>query len=368
LIPRVDNHLIPVYLTGFGLASSLGANLNEALVQLARPHAPQQRAVKGLLRTVPYHAIAYTAADWKTRCADLIRQVVAEAGYTAGDNPGHRAALYLASSSTYVGSMEKGESHFENLNDFVAAIAAMLDWQGPITHINSACTSSLNALLEAKSALECGCIDEALIIGLELDNQLSLAGFAGLQLLSSTRAQPFHAQRDGQILGEAVAALWLSKQPGRWRLAGGAHVIDSSEVSSASVVAYRTMLEQTLRQAQWEAAQIDVIKVQASGSVTNDAVEAEAIYDFFTPLKMSAPALITLKPQIGHTLGASGAAEIALLLSMLEQGQWPPCQHARDAELKVSLAPQPPQRMTKLLACILGFGGSHACVAIEAAW
>jgi 3-oxoacyl-[acyl-carrier-protein] synthase-1 len=124
------------------------------------------------------------------------------------------------------------------------------------------------------------------------------------------------------------------------------------------------MLEQTLQQAQWEPAQIDLIKVQASGSVTNDAVEAHALNDFFTPTLL--PALVSLKPHIGHTLGASGAAEIALLLSMLTQRQWPTCLEGEDAELKVSLAAQPPQRIKNLLACILGFGGSHACVAIEA--
>lgn len=78
------------------------------------------------------------------------------------------------------------------------------------------------------------------------------------------------------------------------------------------------------------------------------------------------PALVSLKPHIGHTLGASGAAEIALLLAMLAQRQWPTCQQGEDAALNVSLAAQSPQRIAKLLACILGFGGSHACVAIEA--
>lgn len=293
----------------------------------------------------------------------LIRQVAEEAGYRPGGDKEQRTGIYLASSSTYVGAMEQGANPFKDLSDFVAAIASMLDWQGPLTLINSACTSSLNALLEARLALEQDQIDEAFVIGLELENRLSLAGFAGLQLLSSTQAQPFQTQRDGQILGEAIAVLRLSRQPGRWRLAGGAHVVDSSQISSASTAAYRTMLEQTLNEAQWTSAQVDVIKVQASGSTINDAVEAEALLDFFSPAEL--PALVSLKPVIGHTLGASGAAEIALLLSMLEQRQWPVGQEAV-SELKAGLALHPPPQLKRLLACILGFGGSHACVAIEA--
>ena len=349
----------PVYLTGFGLASSLGPNLAAALQRVMQPPSPQQRGVSGLPQTIPYHAIAYTNADWQARCAHLIRQVAAEAGYQPGRS--RNAGLYLASSSSYVGALEQGTNDFENQSDFVAAVSRMLDWRGSTMLINSACTSSLNALLTAQSAIQNGIIDEALVIGLELDNQLSRAGFAGLQLLSHTRAQPFLDQRDGQIMGEAVAVLQLSRSPGRWRLAGGAHVIDSSQISSASTVAYRAMLERTLQQAQWDPTHIDVIKVQASGSVINDEVEANALHDFFS----SMPALVSLKPHIGHTLGASGAAEIALLLSMLEQQLWPSCLQGA-SELPVNLSATAPPQVMRLLACILGFGGSHACVAIEA--
>ena len=57
------------------------------------------------------------------------------------------------------------------------------------------------------------------------ENATSLAGFAALELLSPHGCRPLDQQRDGLVLGEAVAAVWLSCVPGTgrradWRLAG----------------------------------------------------------------------------------------------------------------------------------------------------
>lgn len=345
-----------VYLAGFGLASSMGANLTEALQQLSQPPGAQQRTVKGLDHSIPYFAIRQTTTTWHARCQGLIHQVTAEAG-----SINKNGALYIASSSLNAGAMETGEANTPNLPIFLTEVADMLGWQGSVHLINTACTSGLNALLAAYAAIQSDAIDEALIIGIELENQLTLAGFAGMQLLSDQMGRPFAADRNGLVLGEAIAALRLSKRPARWRIAGGAQVIDSSQASGASTDAYETMLMQTLAHAQWHAQQIDLIKVQAAGSIANDEVEAHALCNFFP----SVPPLVSLKPLIGHTLGASGAAEIALLLAMLEHQQWPAITHATDASLGVTLAPESAEKSQYILACILGFGGSHTCVALE---
>lgn len=357
-----------VYLNGWGLASSLGVNLKQALENLHAPPGAQQRAILGLEQSFPYFAIASTGGSWHERCASLLRSVVAEAGGVP-----RNGAIYLASSSLNVGALEKNETHDKNIPDFLAHLAQILDWQGPIYWVNTACTSSLNALLMARTAISNASIDEAIVIGFELENQLSIAGFAGMQLLSKTTSKPFATERDGLVLGEAVAVLRLSALPNRWRLAGGAQVIDSSQASGASTAAYQAMLEQTLADGDLSASDIALIKVQAAGSVPNDAVEADALVDFFARLAIPIPALLSLKPLLGHTLGASGAAEIALLLTLLEQTQlptqlptlWPAQSNETDASLQVKLATEKPLHINAILACILGFGGSHTCIAIK---
>ncbi|MES2822108.1 MAG: beta-ketoacyl synthase N-terminal-like domain-containing protein [Pseudomonadota bacterium] len=352
-----------VYISGVGLVSSMGANLGEALRCLHNPPQPEQRSIRGLDFTVPYYAIpsiaSYKATSWHERCETLICQAAAEAGNTS-----KTGGLYLASSSVNVGAIEAAENHANSLPEFLTQLGKMLDWQGPVFWINTACTSSLNAILAAETAIQAGLIQDALVIGLELENNLTLAGFAGMQLLAPEKARPFAARRNGLVLGEAVAAIGLSKQPSQWRIVGGAQVIDSSQVSGASTTAYQAMLQLTLDSATLATGQIDLIKVQAAGSVANDAIEAAALRNFFTGV----PPLLSLKTFLGHTLGASGAAELALLLGIIEQQQWPNIAlgvDTLDVSLGVNFAAELPLELQHILISNLGFGGSHTCIALE---
>lgn len=345
-----------VYISGMGLVSSMGPNLGLALQNLTKTPTLALRKVKGLEPLFPYHAIPYSALTWRERCETLIKQALDQTGCS-----NRSASLFIASSSSYAGALESGEAHAKNIPEFLRQITSALDWQGPIHWISTACTSAHNAILAAKNALLAQVIDDAVIIGLELENQLSIAGFAGMQLLSTQAARPFASDRAGLVLGEAVAAVHLSRQTNRWRIAGGTHVIDSSQPSGASLTAYQKMLDLTISSAGFDKNTIDLIKVQAAGSSLNDETEAHALTGYFASL----PQLISLKTLIGHTLGASGAAEIVLLLGLLEQKKWPTNLPAAAPNLHVALAKSLPRSTKQILACILGFGGSHSCIAIE---
>ena len=164
------------------------------------------------------------------------------------------------------------------------------------------------------------------------------------------------------ILGEAVAALRLSThEVSPWRVLGGANVVDGALPTGTSETAVIEMCQRALAASGIQPQQIDLVKAQAAGSPGNDAVEAAGLRQAFDEL----PALVSLKPLIGHCMGASGAAEIALLLTCLEQGLWPEYFAEADPALGVRLAARAPQRVQHLLAYILGFGGSHAAIVLE---
>jgi 3-oxoacyl-[acyl-carrier-protein] synthase I len=146
-----------------------------------------------------------------------------------------------------------------------------------------------------------------------------------------------------------------------WRLLGGANVIDGSQPTGASASALATMYQRALETSGLAASDIDLVKVQAAGSPGNDEVEAQALRAAFDQV----PPLVSLKAAIGHTMGASGAAEIALLTACLEQGAWPAVTDAVDTALGVTLAERGPESARRVMATILGFGGSHATVVLE---
>lgn len=353
----------PVYLVGSGLACTLGLDkpASVAALRAARPVASFSAAPCEIGAPFPYCAILDVQGDWDERARKLIAQVALEAAAQHARD----GALFIATSSFDIGAAEQGAKGMGmDYAAFADKVAAWLEWTGPVWVVSTACTSSLNALMAAHALLRSGAAQDALVLGVELKNQLTLEGFAALQLLSPSHSQPFGADRDGLVLGEAVAAIRLSThEPSPWRMLGGATVVDGSQPTSASVAAVVAMYQSALNQCGLAAQDIDLIKVQAAGSPVNDAVEAQGLRNVFPVL----PPLVSLKPALGHTMGASGAAEIALLMVCLERGVWPACSCAADEILGVHCTARPPQAVRRVMTTILGFGGGHATVVLERA-
>ena len=350
----------PVYLAGRALASVLGLTLDQALSNLRNKTVPSATVYRlpGQC-AVPYQRITNPGDGdgWDARARALVTRVAADAGATGA----RHGALIIATSCHDGNTAEhsQGDMDFHALS---RRIGDWLDWCGPIFLISSACTSSIQALLSANEWLQASTNTHALVLGLELDNHLTVPGFAALQLLSPDRSRPFALDRNGLLLGEAVTALRLStQQTAPWLLRGGANVVDGSFPTTASAQSVKQMCQRALASSGLSTTDVDLIKVQAAGSPINDAREAEGLCATFG----SMPALLSLKPLIGHCMGASGVAEIALLLECLEQRYWPRYPDATDPLLGVQLAEQAPERQHVVLAAILGFGGSHAAVVLE---
>ena len=349
----------PAYLAGRGLACALGLDVRASLESLRQGGvAASSYSLPGALGgSFPYHAIPGPHGDWNERARSLVLGVAAEAGARQIRN----GALFIATSSFDIGGVERGTAQMD-YSAFSGRVAAWLDWSGPVYVINTACTSSLNALIAAQATLNAGEAEDALVLGIELDNQLTMGGFASLQLLSTGSSKPFGANRDGLVLGEAVAALRLSTHdPAQWQMLGGANVVDGSQPTGASAPAVVSMYQCALAASGLTADEIDLIKVQAAGSPGNDAIEAQGLRAAFPDM----PPLVSLKAAMGHTMGASGAAEIVLLTACLDQGVWPGCEADADPDLGVALAVSAPDKVRHVLATILGFGGSHASVILE---
>ena len=349
----------PVHLCGRGLACALGQDVESSLAALRSGGVePSSRQLPGEMGgRFPYYSIPSGQHDWNARARDLVQRVASASGAQQIRN----GALFLATSSFDIGAVEQGTAQMD-YGAFADKVRQWLAWTGPVYMINTACTSGLNALLSAHALLNEGMEEDALVLGVELDNRLTPGGFAALQLLTRNSSKPFAAHRDGMVLGEAVAALRLSvREPATWLMSGGANVVDGSQPTGASVSAVVDMYQRALAASGLTADMIDLIKVQAAGSPGNDAVEAQGLRQAFSVM----PALVSLKAAIGHTMGASGVAELVLLTACLEQGVWPQYAEIADADLGVGLAEHMPEAVRRIAATILGFGGSHATVVLE---
>jgi len=352
-----------VYLAGMGLACVLGDDMPSVLASLRHGGVPPTPVAVADGISWPVYALASREGDWTQRLCSTVRSVVAQTDKT-GDLGPRTAPLFVASSSLDIGFMEYEKQDLRlggDLQDFAGVVARALDWQGPVFTVSTACTSALNAVLAAADLIRSREADEALVIGVEMDNRFTVAGFGAMQLLAPDSAQPFGAQRKGLVLGEAVAALRLTSQPARWQITGGANVVDGRNPSGTEASAVLAMCRGALTQSGLQPGDIDLIKVQAAGSPVNDAIEVEALKQVFDPL----PPLVSLKSAIGHTLGAAGAAELALLVGCIEGGVWPSVDYPLDASLGIALSKEAPQKLRNILLNVVGFGGGHASLVLK---
>lgn len=368
-----------LYLHGRGLACALGADLAQALQAMrawpgdAAP--PADPLGYRRIPDAPADPDLHPAEAWYQRARALVRHAADDA---RADRDG---ILLLASSSHDIGALEHLEHWPRDAYAFAERVAGWLDWRGPVYSVGTACTSACNALRTAAGLLSAGAASSALVLGFELSNQLTAGGFAALQLLSPAgRTRPWAADRDGLVLAEAVAALHLRTTPtspgatlARWRVRGSANVVDGQDASGVNPSAVRAAVEQALAQAELAAERIDLIKLHAAGGRRSDALEWQALAEIFP----RPSARLSLKHLCGHALGASAAAELALLTASLDAGLWPPqtlqqvdpaanpiadlTQDAVDAQLSTLR----PARLRYVLALFLGFGGGHAALILE---
>lgn len=183
--------------------------------------------------------------------------------------------------------------------------------------VSTACTSGARALISAARLLRQGLCDAVICGGVDTLSPLTIHGFAALEVLSAGIANPFSQHRDGINIGEAAAVFIMSRDPDHnaLPLLGYGTSSDAWHMSSprpdgqGAAHAFRRALGNLA------ASQIGWINAHATGTPLNDSMESAAIAEIFG---LTTPVTGT-KPLTGHTLGAAGALEAALLWGIVSR-------------------------------------------------
>ncbi len=204
-------------------------------------------------------------------------------------------------------------------------VAKKLGLFGPRTTVISACSSGLNAVILARRWIELGYCDTVLAVGADALSRLTVVGFGSLGAVDPEGARPFQSARKGITVGEGAAAFLVEKKASayaagrraRATIAGSAiigeafHATQPDPTGAGAARAMRGALED----AGLKADAIDAVSAHGTATPQNDAMEAKAIHSVFG---MGAP-VSSQKSQLGHTLGAAGALELAACIAMLEE-------------------------------------------------
>ncbi len=234
---------------------------------------------------------------------------------------------------------------------------------------NTACTSSANAMIDAASMLEGGLIDYALVIGFEMFAPISFEGFAAMQLLSTSEMAPFDRDRQGIVLGEAISALFMSRDDVRespWHYLGGVGRCETHSVTGANPngEGIGAVIEATLEMAEIKAEEITGVKAHGTASALNDLAEITGMKKVFS----QSPDFFSLKPYIGHTLGSCGSSEMLLLMECVDGGFIPGTPNFKNRDETLEWAPLQSAKLCKkgyFMLNYFGFGGNNTSLVIE---
>ncbi len=233
---------------------------------------------------------------------------------------------------------------------------------------NTACTSSANAILAAHQAIRSGYSRYALVVGIESFNVTTLSGFAGMQLLASDVMRPFDRRRNGLVLGEGCAALLLhgASDDNGLSVCAGATQCDTYSISASNPdgSSIAAVMRAALTEAGIGAGEIAAIKAHGTASPLNDNGEAAAMHQVFDKL----PPVVCIKPYVGHTLGACGAIELALLATALEAGVMPASAGFSEPDPELNVSPITTVQSADAgfyMLNFFGFGGNNSSIVVQ---
>lgn len=254
--------------------------------------------------------------------------------------------------------------------NLAARTAERFGLHGPSYSFNTACSSAANALLYAHQLVGSGVLDHALVLGVEITNRISLAGFHSLMLYAANAPRPFDAERQGLVLGEAVAAAVVGRADDTSSgvvLRGGATGCDTSSATNTTPERIAAIMRAALAEAAAKSSEVVGIKAHGTGTPSNDLAEARGLREVFG---RPVPPFTSLKPQLGHTLGACGLVETLLFMECVSRGLLPPTAGFATPDPEIDLAPLTEARTAPAGLYLLnyfGFGGNNCTLVVERA-
>lgn len=244
----------------------------------------------------------------------------------------------------------------------------------------SACSSGALAIALGAMRLEQGAKQPQLVGGTDSLNALTLTGFGALGALSSDACRPFDEQRQGLNLGEGAAFLVLETET-MVRARGGtvlawldgyavgaeAHHLTHPEADGKRA---SELIAEAMSRAGLTARDIGYVNAHGTATVQNDAMETTAMCRVFRD-ETARIRVSSSKGQLGHTLGAAGAIEAAIVVEALCEQVVPPTAGlvTPSPECALSLVARKGVtcEFTAALSSSFGFGGAGAVLALVTA-
>jgi 3-oxoacyl-(acyl-carrier-protein) synthase len=394
-----------VFITGFGIITSIGNNTEENFRSLINNrhgfaelsildtiHRSELPCSEIKIDDGKLKELAHVSGSGFTRTTLLGLIALREALQSASLGPRDLPQSGLISSTT-TGGIREFEKDFDNFLDLdrngsfeqftdtanpgehAERLADTLGIRNYVASISTACSSSANAIMQGASMIRSGRMERIICGGTEALSKFTINGFNALMILDSTHCRPFDNSRKGLNLGEGAAYLVLESEReaearGATPLAevlgyGNANDAFHQTASSPEGTGAYEAMRIALVSAGISPAQIDYINAHGTATENNDLSESTGLKRIFGD---RLPAFSSTKPFTGHTLAAAGSIEAVYSILSIQNGiVWPNLNFSQPI-LETGLSPAvalTKRSIDRVLSNSFGFGGNTSSLIIS---
>lgn len=394
-----------VFITGYGIITSIGKNAEENLRSLV-----DQRHGYGeidLLDTVHRHDLrcceikladgqlrergnAKGSGLTRTTLLGLValREAIEHAGLSQAEL-GHAGLI----SSTTTGGIREFEKDFYNIldlsshgefeqfadaaipGDHTGRLAEITGINNYVATLSTACSSSANAIMQGAALIRAGRLDCVICGGSEALSKFTINGFNALMILDNEHCRPFDATRRGLNLGEGAAYLVL-ESAGRVEqqkktplaiLSGAGNANDAYHLTASSPEGQGALkaMRLAISHAGIDARDVNYVNAHGTATENNDLSEGTGMKRLFAG---ELPPFSSTKPYTGHTLAAAGSIEAVYSIFALHRQMIWPSLNFKTPIPELGIRPATGLRQTEVrhvLSNSFGFGGNTSSLLIS---
>ena len=385
-----------ISITGLGIVSAIGMNLDENLNSLQNLKSGisnidlinelQENFLGGEIKLTNQELslIAFGKDQPKVLPRSLLLSLIA-AKQAWGENNISPKIKTVIIGATTVGGMDLVEKILEKdvriqslahnpsgiITDYLADYFHLDEFK---TTISTACSSAANAIILGSRMIKNGLADRVLVGGGDALTKFTVNGFNSLRIYDTDFCKPFDNNRKGLNLGEAAAYIVLENKKSMaitknkkvasilgW---GNANDAYHQTASSPNGEGAQKAMQLALDEAKLSSKDIDYINAHGTATPNNDLSEGRAIEKLFGQKQLFS----STKAFTGHTLAAAGIIELIYsILSIKNNTIFPTLNHnALMPELKITPVTNIIENITvnTVLSNSFGFGGNNATIII----
>ena len=252
-------------------------------------------------------------------------------------------------------------------------LARWLGATGPAITVSTACASGATALAVGADLLREGEADAVVAGGYDILCRFVMRGFDALRSLTRDFVRPFDRRRTGLLLGEGAALVLLlrEKDAGRARLGtllGYGSASDGAHIAAPDPggAGLERSVRDALAQADVTPDDLDFVSAHGTGTPLNDKIETAVLRRV---IGTRAVPVNSIKPGIGHTMGAAATLEAIMCLLASRHGMIPATLHLEEVDPECDfdhVIGRPRASRPRIsLSTSLGFGGCNGALVLE---